>query len=243
MKLEICASSYQSAINAQQAGAHRIELCSELAVGGLTPSYGLIKQVVEKLSIPVFILVRPRSGNFTYSNSEFDIMKHNIQLCKDLGCAGIVSGVLNEDNTIDFKRTQELIKCSKPLPFTFHRAFDWTPNPTKALKELIDLGVQRILTSGQESSAEKGLELLQQLKEKANNKITILPGGGINSKNAHLFKNDGFLEIHASASTITQINKTPKVSMNSEKFFNETIEVCSDITKIKSILKSINNEA
>jgi len=242
MKLEICTTSYQSAINAQESSAHRIELCSELSVGGITPSFGLIKQVIEALSIPVNVLIRPRSGNFTYSKAEFDIMKHDIQLCKDLGCSGIVSGILNADNTIDVKRTKELIQFSKPLSFTFHRAFDWTPNPIQALEQLIDLGVQRILTSGQESTAKEGLELLQQLKKKANNRISILPGGGINSENAILFKNAGFSEIHASASTIKQICKTPNVLMNSEKFFDETIEVYSDVKKIKSILKSIHDE-
>lgn len=108
-------------------GADRIELCQELAIGGITPSYGLLKQVLDTLDIPVFVLIRPRSGNFTYSDAEFDIMKQNIQLCKDLGASGIVSGVLNIDNTIDIERTQELVELSKPLPFTFHRAFDWTP--------------------------------------------------------------------------------------------------------------------
>ncbi len=151
MKLEICTNSYQSAKNAQDAGAHRIELCQELAVGGITPSYGLLKEVIGNLKIPVFVLIRPRGGNFVYSNAEFDIMKIDIQLCKDLGCHGIVSGVLNSDKTIDLKRTKELIELSQPLPFTFHRAFDVIVNSKEALEQLIDLGVERVLTSGQET--------------------------------------------------------------------------------------------
>jgi copper homeostasis protein len=123
MILEICANSYQSAVNANIAGAHRIELCSEISVGGTTPSYGLLKKVMADIDIPVHVLIRPRSGNFTYSDIEFDIMKENIRICKDLGCAGIVSGVLHEDNSIDIKRTSELIELSKPMSFTFHRAF------------------------------------------------------------------------------------------------------------------------
>ena len=115
MILEICANSYQSAVNANTAGAHRIELCSEISVGGTTPSYGLLKKVMTDIDIPVHVLIRPRSGNFTYSGKEFDIMKENIRLCKDLGCAGIVAGVLHEDNTIDIKRTSELIELSKPM--------------------------------------------------------------------------------------------------------------------------------
>ena len=122
MILEICANSYQSAINAEKAGAQRIELCSEISVGGITPSLGLLKKVMHSLSIPVQVLIRPRSGDFHYSNAEFDIMKENILQCKELGCAGIVTGILHKDNTIDLKRTSELIELSKPMCFTFDRA-------------------------------------------------------------------------------------------------------------------------
>ena len=235
MLLEICANSYQSAKNAQDAGAHRIELCSELSVGGITPSYGLLKEVIDTLSIAVFVLIRPRSGNFTYSEEEFDIMKHDIQLCKNLGCAGIVSGVLNKDNTIDIERTQELIELSKPLEFTFHRAFDCVENPQEAIEQLINLGVERVLTSGLEASAEKGLELLKQLKEHVNGRITILPGSGINIQNAKLFKDAGFLEIHLSASKV--------VKNNSKSSMFDEIQKESDIETIKTILKIINDEA
>jgi len=229
MKLEICANSHQSAINAQEVGAHRIELCQELSVGGITPSYGLLKQVVDTLSIPVYVLIRPRSGNFVYSDSEFDIMKQDIQLCKNLGCAGIVSGVLNKDNTIDIERTKELVELSKPLQFTFHRAFDCLDNPSKALVQLIDLGIDRVLTSGQATSAKKGLILLKQLHEQANGRITILAGGGINSDNAKLFKDVGLNEIHASASSTIQ---------SDDSLFSAPITY-SDPEKIKDILDAI----
>lgn len=243
MTLEICTSNYESAINAQKAGAHRIELCSELAVGGITPSYGLLKQVMESIEIPVFVLIRPRSGNFTYSEDEFEIMKRDIQVCKDLGCAGIVSGVLNNDNTIHIERTKELVEFSKPMAFTFHRAFDWTPNPYVTLEQLALLKVNRILTSGQESSAEKGIFVLKQLKKLANGRLQILPASGINSKNALIFKTGGFDEIHCSASCVKQINPPPKVSMNSIEFFDETKSYFSDIKHIQSILKQINDKA
>jgi len=239
MKLEICASNYQSAVNAQQAGAHRIELCTALVVGGLTPSYGLIKQVLEILQIPVFVLIRPRRGNFTYSQDEFESMTNDIQWCKNLGCAGIVSGVLNADNTIDIERTKELVKLSKPLAFTFHRAFDCTPNPFETLETLINLGVDRVLTSGQEASAEKGLDLLKMLQKNANNKLIILPGSGINYNNAVSFKNSGFKEIHASATTLKQVDELPEISMLNPEFLDETEDVISDINHIKSILNAI----
>ena len=239
MVLEICASSFQSAINAQSAGANRIELCSELAVGGLTPSYGLIKNVLATVNIPVNVLIRPRSGNFTYSEEEFAIMKTDIQLCKDLGCNGIVSGVLNPDNTIDIARTKELIEWSKPLEFTFHRAFDWVENSFEALEQLITIGATRVLTSGKKNTALDGMKLLKVLKERANNNIIILPGGGINKENAVLFKNKEFKEIHCSAAVISYQNTDEKLSMNNQKLFDDSIIVHSDTDTIKAILDSI----
>jgi len=237
MIVEICANSFESAFNAQQAGAHRIELCSELAVGGITPSYGLIKQVMSTLSIPVFVLIRPRSGGFNYSDAEFKIIKKDIELCKKLGCSGIVSGVLNRDNSIDILRTQELVELAKPLPFVFHRAFDLVPDPISALNELMEIGVQRVLTSGQESTALRGLELIQKLKSQAKNRITILPGGGINLENAIQFKEAGFNEIHCSLSTFHQHVIQPKISMKSPVHFNEFGQSVSDYSKIVAIIK------
>ena len=229
MLLEICANSYQSAKNAQEAGAHRVELCQELSVGGMTPSYGLLKQVTDTLSIPVFVLIRPRSGNFVYTEEEFDIIKQDIQLCKSLGCSGIVSGILSNDNTIDIERTKELVELSKPLQFTFHRAFDCVKNPFEALDQLIGLGVDRVLTSGLETLAEKGLNLLKQLHKQANGRITILAGSDINPKNAKLFIDVGLNEIHASASS--------KIEIDSSLF--STPLTYSDPKKIKAILDAI----
>ena len=232
MKLEICANSFQSAINAQIAGANRIELCSELSVGGITPSYGLLKKVFEEITIPVNILIRPRSGDFCYTDEEFEQMKMDIQLCKKLGFAGIVSGTLNIDNSIDTERTKELIDLSKPLSFTFHRAFDCVLDPIKSLEILIDLKADRILTSGLQEKAEQGIELLIELQKIAKNKLIILPGSGINPKNARLFKVDGFKEIHTSAS---------KEKVNSNVFFDKTKQTVSDTKTIQEILKVIKD--
>jgi len=231
MKLEVCANSFLSAKNAQEAGAHRIELCSELSVGGVTPSYGLLKKVAEELTIKTFVLIRPRSGNFVYSEAEFDIMKQDIQLCKELGCHGIVSGVLNIDNTIDLDRTKELVELSKPLSFTFHRAFDEVPNPMEALEKLIDLGIDRILTSGQAKKAIEGLDLLKQLQSITENRLIILPGGGITHKNVGLLKSAGLKEIHASASSTIEMTG---------KMFNEP-QTFSDKENIKAILDKMFN--
>ncbi|MDH7913330.1 copper homeostasis protein CutC [Winogradskyella sp. SYSU M77433] len=229
MKLEICANSYQSAKNACDAGAHRIELCQELSVGGITPSYGLLKKVIEELDIPVFVLIRPRSGNFVYSDDEFQIMKNDIQVCKDLGCKGIVSGILKPDDTIDVERTKILIDLAKPLSFTFHRAFDEVKNPKEALLQLIELGANRVLTSGKKTTAEEGLDLLKELNVLAKNRITILAGGGITSKNANLFKEAGLTEIHASASSTKK---------QDDGMFSVPITF-SDPMKIKAILDAI----
>ena len=233
MKLEICANSYQSAINAQKAGADRIEICSELSVGGITPSYGLLKKISQEIKIPINVLIRPRSGDFCYSDDEFEIMKKNIKLCKKFGFNGIVSGVLNADNSIDIQRTKELITLSNPLSFTFHRAFDCVLNPEKSLEILIKIGVDRILTSGLEEKAKDGIELLKKLQKIAENKLIILAGSGINSKNALHFKEAGFKEIHTSASKIIQIEKST--------FFGANVQTISDISKIKEILKVIKN--
>ena len=234
MTLEICANSYQSAVNAQESGADRIELCSELSLGGITPSFGLIDKVMSALKIPVFVLIRPRSGNFNYSEDEFEIMKKDIESCKKTGCHGIVSGVLNSDNSLDLERTKELIELSKPLSFTFHRAFDCVPNPTQALEQLIKLGTDRILTSGQENTAEKGLKLLRKLNEISRNRIIILPGSGINADNVNQFREAGFNEIHSSASK--------NLDENSESTPFDKTQTESNCDIIKSMLKKIKDE-
>ncbi len=199
MILEVCASNYQSAINAQNAGAQRIELCENLHVGGLTPSIELAKKVLNDIDIPVYVLIRPRAGDFVYTDKEFHHIKEAISTFKTLGASGIVTGVLLPNRTIDLKRTKELIALTRPLSFTFHRAFDDIAKPLESLAQLIDFGVDRILTSGQEQTAEEGLDLLNQLKDKAIHHLSILPGGGINPNNSVKFKQSGFTEIHASA--------------------------------------------
>ena len=240
MNIEICANSYQSAINAEKAGAHRIELCAELALGGITPSYGLLKKVLSDLTIPVRVLIRPRSGDFTFSDVEFDIMKENIKLCKELGAAGIVSGVLHLNNSIDLERTQELIALAHPMHFTFHRAFDWVKNPLEALKKLDTIGVESILTSGQSQTAIEGIAALTKWNKTT--KMTIIPGGGINAENIQSFQELGFNEVHFSASERIQTIETPQISMQSAPHFDETKLTTSAIQKIKSCIALLSDE-
>lgn len=240
MTLEICASNFQSAVNAQQAGAHRIELCSELATGGITPSYGLLKRVIHELHIPVMVLIRPRSGDFIYSNVELEIMLHDIEICKDLGAAGIVSGVLTPDFKIDLIKTSQLIEQSRPLPFTFHRAFDHVNQPFTALNDLINLGATRILTSGQQPAAVNGIGLLTQLQQHAGDDLTILPGGGINADHVLAFAKANFKELHASATSLVVQHHEEKLAMNAPRLLQENHLIVSDIAKIKELVKTIN---
>ena len=196
MIIEVCADSYEYAEKAEKAGADRIELCKHLHLDGLTPNYKTAKKTIDNLNVPVFVLIRPRKGDFNYSNEEFELMKKDIVKFKEMGCKGIVSGILNLDNTIDFNRTMELINLSRPLEFTFHRAFDMVNHPLKELEKLIKLGVDRVLTSGQKEKAFKGIELLKELKKNAKDKIIIMPASGINKSNIKKF--NSFNEIHGS---------------------------------------------
>jgi copper homeostasis protein len=238
MVVEVCATNFQSALNAQDAGADRIELCSELAVGGITPNYGILKKVTSDLNIPVHVLIRPRSGDFTYGDSDFEVMKQNIALCKRLKCSGIVSGVLHKDMRVDMARTKELIDLASPLTFTFHRAFDWTPDPIATAKKLAEIGVARILTSGQAISAIEGLPMLTKLKETFTG--TILAAGGINPENAAQFKAQAFEEIHLSATAQEKTIDTPKISLNSTKHFDETKQSVSSLIILQQLINKLN---
>jgi len=239
MLVEVCANSLESALNAQKAGANRIELCSELAVGGITPSYGLLKKVREHISIPVNVLIRPRSGDFTYSDLELEIMKQNIQLCKELGFNGVVSGILKADFTLDVDRTHELMVSAKGMEFTFHRAFDWVKDPFKTLGELESMGVNTILSSGQQKSAILGIDLLSELKAKSTSCI-VMPGSGIKKDNAYRFKEKGFSIVHLSG---TQFRKTlhqnPKISMNSPTFLLDDNLAITSQEIIESVINKV----
>lgn len=218
MIVEICANGFESAQIAQNAGANRIELCTNLSVGGLTPSYEEIEKVCSQLTIPVHVLIRPRSGNFCYSEAELAVMIQDINYCKQLGCAGIVSGVLTSEGHIDMAATKKLITASEGMEFTFHRAFDECTDWENGFNFLLAAGVTRLLSSGQQTKAIDGIELLKTLKTRAKNKLQIMPGGGVGVQNAAAFKEARFEMIHFSA---TQKNKA--ASENQGMFSVETI--------------------
>lgn len=182
MILEIAVFNYESALVAANASAGRLELCDNYAAGGITVSREVMKKVRKSIAIPVFPIIRPRGGDFYYSEEEFNTMKTSILCCKELGFDGVVLGILNEDKSIDIKRTLELIAIASPLEVTFHRAFDDCINPLESLEQIISCGCKRILTSGQKPSAIEGKELLTKLVGVAGKRIIIMPGGGVRSK-------------------------------------------------------------
>ena len=198
--LEVCANGYESALAAQSGGAKRVEFCDNLAEGGTTPSYGQIAYAKKNLSIEIWPIIRPRGGDFLYSDMEFELMKEDIKIFKSLSCEGIVTGILKADGNIDKDRTAELIELAKPMNVAFHRAFDMSNDMEKALEDLIDLGIVRVLTSGGASSAINGAENLSKLVKQANGRITIMPGAGINKDNLKiLISKTGASNYHASA--------------------------------------------
>jgi copper homeostasis protein len=234
---EVCANSLQSALAAQQGGADRIELCAQLETGGITPSAALINLAAKLLTIPVFVLIRPRSGDFVYNDTDFNLMKEDIIIAKEFGVSGVVIGILKPDGNIDIERTAELVQMARPMQVTFHRAFDRARDPLTALEDVIKTGADRILTSGQARSALMGKSLLKTLVEKAAGRITILAGAGINPENiSEVIKFAGVKEVHASCSFQLKSKMNYTSALDNEN--NLTI---TDVRIVKQIVTLIKN--
>lgn len=200
MKVEICVDNLESVITANQFPIDRIELCSALAVGGLTPNLGFIQQAQQISTIPLALMIRPRAGDFLYSEDEIQIMLNDITTAKQLGIQAVVFGALSANGEIDLATTELLVKASQGMEITFHRAFDLCKDPITALEQLIDLGCHRILTSGQATTAFDGIPVIQQLVKQANGRIQIMAGCGINADNVtQIIKQTQVPEIHFSA--------------------------------------------
>lgn len=198
--LEICSQSYQAALNAYHGGAHRIELCADLLTGGITPDINITKSVCRELSIPTFVLIRPRDGNFYYSHSELSVIQDQIKAAVDAGAAGIVCGALTEKNEIDTKALQIMLHAAQGLPFTFHRAFEKVEDSFATLDLLVAYGVSRILTGGKSGNAYHSRLELKDLNEYAGNRIIILGGSGVTHANvASLIQDAHLVEVHSSA--------------------------------------------
>ncbi|XP_031567091.1 copper homeostasis protein cutC homolog [Actinia tenebrosa] len=198
--MEVCVDSVESAMNAEKGGAQRLELCGNLMEGGTTPTPGMLAVIKQNVSIPVFVMIRPRGGDYLYSQQEFNVMKEDLKCLKKHGADGIVFGILNEKGQIDVSRNKELLELSRPLPVTFHRAFDMVKDPKESLEDLIHIGFERVLTSGLDSTVLDGLPVIKELNTQANKRITIVPGGGITERNLErILQGTGVEEFHCSA--------------------------------------------
>lgn len=221
-KLEIACFNLESALIAQKAGADRIELCADMSVGGISPTIETIQQAREHLTIDLYIIIRPRGGNFVYSDSEFEQMKSEIETIKKLGVNGFVFGILKEDNAINIEQNKALVELAKPFPCTFHRAFDEVSDLKKALEDVIPCGFSTILTSGTFPNVMEGKEVLKQLVIQANNRIEIMPGGGLRSTN------------------ISELNETVKANWYHSSAITDGSEIANpeEIIQLKKKLQS-----
>jgi copper homeostasis protein len=231
MIIEVVVYNMESAYKAQQAGADRVEVCDNPAEGGTTPSYGTIELIRQHLNLDVFVMIRPRGGDFLYSFEEYHIMKKDIEMCKRLSVDGVVFGILNADGTLDKKRCKKLIDAARPLQVTCHRAFDKTNDPLQALEDCIEVGFNRILTSGQQQHALQGIALITELVKRAGERIVILPGSGIQEESAYkIVSQSGVKELHLSA----------KMFRRSEMLFQNHVTMGSDDTE--TVVRTINPE-
>lgn len=239
--IEIATSDFTTTKSAVEGGADRIELCANLAEGGTTASYGTIKQSRESFDVLLYPIIRPRGGDFLYRKDEYELMIHDVELCKQLGCDGIVIGLLNMDGTIDIARTSELVELAYPMGVTFHRAFDRCKEPFEAMEQLIEIGCERILTSGQQPTVNEGLELLIELNNAADERIIIMPGSGVRKENIKmLVVRTGCTEYHSSLmgkerSKMEFIH--PAFAGSEESYFNNAISP-DDVRALRNELSS-----
>ncbi len=238
--IEIATSDYSTTKSAVEGGADRIELCANLNEGGTTASFATIKKCREDFPVLLYPIIRPRGGDFLYSKDEFGIMLNDVKLCKELGCDGVVIGLLNMDGTIDLVRTAQLIEAAYPLGVTFHRAFDRCKDPFEALEQLVSIGCERILTSGQKSNVMDGIELVAELNSKADGSIIIMPGSGVRKENIKMLaEKTGCTEFHSSLrgkikSPMQFIH--PAFRESEESYMNNNIEP-SDVLALRSALE------
>ena len=233
MKLELCIDTFEGALVASQYGFDRLELCSALETGGLTPSAGLIKICTSIPGIETHVMIRPRGGGFAYSRQELSIMEEDIRIAANLGAKGVVFGILNASNDIDSVSCLHLMNIIRDLKLeaTFHRAFDLVINPNEALLKIIDLGFHRLLTSGQHEKAIDGIQLIQQLINTSKNRIQIMAGSGINFSNAPVFKGIGVDALHFTAKKATD-----------QYSLNMGTDYLPDTEKIEQILKALQKD-
>lgn len=241
--IEICVDNVESAIVAQNAGADRVELCNNLPEGGTTPGIGTIFSARNNLNIGLHVIIRPRGGDFLYTNLEYDIMRKEIDICGECGIDGIVVGILDSEGSIDVERTAKLIELARPMSATFHRAFDMCNDPVKGLENVIATGADRLLTSGQKKSAEEGIELISHLIMLAHNRVIIMPGSGINESNIRFIaESTGAREFHLTARKIgdsEMIFRRRDISMGGIPDIPEFSRKVTDPDMIRSIINNL----
>ena len=241
MILEIAANSVASALAAQEGGAGRVELCTALELGGLTPSHAQIALARERLRIPLYVLIRPRAGDFLYGELECETMLRDIESCASLGCDGVVLGVLDAEGRVDTARCRPLIAAAGKLGVTFHRAFDLSRDPAPALEDIVALGCERILTSGMQGSAADGSALIRELVEQAGDRIVVMPGAGITAQNiAALATATGAHEFHASAKHQLPSGMHHRRPLLSDM---EGGELCSDVEQVRALVTALATTA
>jgi copper homeostasis protein len=239
MLLEICAFNLPAALVAQRAGADRIELCAGPEEGGVTPSAALIRMARSQLRIPVYPIIRPREGDFLYSEEEFRVMLGDVEICKELGCDGVVIGMLLADGSVDQLRCARLVEAAYPMGVTFHRAFDRVADPFEAMEAIIRIGCERILTSGQRPVAMEGAELLFQLVREADERIVIMPGSGVRAGNiAELAAKTGAVEFHTSA-RVAQASAMEFVNGGMKEDLSMVMAGEEEIARIKQIISTL----
>jgi copper homeostasis protein len=241
--LEACVDSVESAAAAEAGGAGRVELCDNLLEGGTTPSAGAIAACVERLSIPVFVMIRPRGGDFLYSDGELDVMRRDVEQAKRLGAHGVVLGLLRPDGTVDVERTRARVEAARPREVTFHRAFDVTRDAAEALEALVGLGVERVLSSGQAPTAGEGLPLLASLARRAAGRIGILPGGGVDEENvARIVGETGVAEAHVRGTTLRPSGmeyRNPGIDFGGRVAAVDDAREVTDPVRIRRILEAV----
>lgn len=239
-KLEICVDSVESAVNAQIAGADRVELCDNLIEGGTTPSFGTIVSARDNLTIGLHVIIRPRGGDFLYSDSEYDIMKRDIEKCGECGVDGVVIGILKPEGAIDTERIAKLIKLAHPMSVTFHRAFDMCSDPIRGLEDIISAGASRLLTSGQKNIVPDGAELISNLVRQSGNRIIIMPGSSLDESNiASMAKVTGASEFHLTGRKIVNSKMTFRregITMGGVPDIPEFYRNVADPERIKKII-------
>ena len=242
--IEACLDSVPSALAAEAGGARRIELCDNLVEGGTTPSAGAIELCKARLSIPVFVMIRPRGGEFLYDEVEFELMRRDIAHAKRLGADGVVFGLLTPDGRVDVPRTRALVEAARPLPVTFHRAFDVARDPDEALEALIEIGVARVLTSGQQATAPEGGELIRRLVERAQGRIGILPGCGLDETNVReVVERTGVREVHVRGTCQVKSAmqyRNPRVAFRSPSEPDDFLIEVTDAGRIRAIAERLS---